>query len=70
MKDSTNDRIDEYGGSKDNRCHFTVKIIYALFPEVVTDLVGLRLPLLWITWTVHIWTTRNLVQHGATAQQA
>ncbi|CAM0870181.1 unnamed protein product [Alopecurus aequalis] len=43
MKDSANDRADEYGGSLENRCRFVVEIVDSLVREVGAHRVGIRL---------------------------
>ncbi|OEL16692.1 12-oxophytodienoate reductase 1 [Dichanthelium oligosanthes] len=43
MKDGTNDRDDEYGGSLENRCRFAVEVIDAVVGEVGAHRVGVRL---------------------------
>ena len=43
MKDSANDRADEYGGSLENRCRFAVEVIDAVVGEVGAHRVGIRL---------------------------
>uniref|UniRef100_A0A0E0HMP3 NADH:flavin oxidoreductase/NADH oxidase N-terminal domain-containing protein n=1 Tax=Oryza nivara TaxID=4536 RepID=A0A0E0HMP3_ORYNI len=43
MKDSANDRSDEYGGSLENRCRFVVEVIDAIVAEVGAHRVGIRL---------------------------
>jgi len=43
MKDGTNDRDDEYGGSLENRCRFAVEVIDAVVHEVGAHRVGIRL---------------------------
>ncbi|KAF7107558.1 hypothetical protein CFC21_108169 [Triticum aestivum] len=43
MKDSSNDRTDEYGGSLENRCRFAVEVIDAIINEIGADRVGIRL---------------------------
>ncbi|WOK97390.1 12-oxophytodienoate reductase 5 [Canna indica] len=43
MKDSSNDRTDEYGGSLENRCRFAAEVIAAVVGEVGADRVGVRL---------------------------
>ncbi|CAL5043835.1 unnamed protein product [Urochloa decumbens] len=43
MKDSANDRTDEYGGSLENRCRFVVEVIDAIVNEVGAYRVGIRL---------------------------
>ncbi|CAD6339813.1 unnamed protein product [Miscanthus lutarioriparius] len=43
MKDSSNDRTDEYGGSLENRCRFAVEVIDAIVREVGAHRVGIRL---------------------------
>ncbi|KAM0947234.1 putative 12-oxophytodienoate reductase [Dioscorea sansibarensis] len=43
MKDSANDRTDEYGGSLENRCRFTIEVIEAIVNEIGADRVGIRL---------------------------
>ncbi|XP_047075557.1 12-oxophytodienoate reductase 1-like [Lolium rigidum] len=43
MKDSSNDRTDEYGGSLENRCRFAVEVIDAIVGEIGAGRVGIRL---------------------------
>ncbi|XP_006655911.2 12-oxophytodienoate reductase 1 [Oryza brachyantha] len=43
MKDSANDRADQYGGSLENRCRFAVEVIDAVVAEVGARRVGIRL---------------------------
>jgi 12-oxophytodienoic acid reductase len=43
LKDSTNDRADEYGGSLENRCRFAVEVVGAVVREVGAGRVGVRL---------------------------
>ncbi|CAM0908825.1 unnamed protein product [Alopecurus aequalis] len=43
MKDSSNDRTDEYGGGLQNRCRFAMEVIDAIVCEVGADRVGIRL---------------------------
>ena len=43
MKDSSNDRTDEYGGSLENRCRFAVEVIDAVVGEIGAHSVGIRL---------------------------
>ena len=43
MKDGSNDRADEYGGSLENRCRFAVEVIDAVVGEVGAHRVGIRL---------------------------
>nr|XP_051223063.1 putative 12-oxophytodienoate reductase 5 isoform X4 [Lolium perenne]XP_051223071.1 putative 12-oxophytodienoate reductase 5 isoform X6 [Lolium perenne]XP_051223087.1 putative 12-oxophytodienoate reductase 5 isoform X9 [Lolium perenne] len=43
LKDSSNDRTDEYGGSLENRCRFALEIVDAVVKEVGGDRVGIRL---------------------------
>ncbi|ONK73022.1 uncharacterized protein A4U43_C04F26290 [Asparagus officinalis] len=43
MKDSVNDRTDEYGGSLENRCRFPLEIVSAIVDEIGADRVGIRL---------------------------
>ncbi|KAG0513445.1 hypothetical protein BDA96_10G102800 [Sorghum bicolor] len=44
MKDSSNDRTDEYGGgSLENRCRFAVEVVDAIVGEVGAHRVGIRL---------------------------
>uniref|UniRef100_A0A0E0L9B5 NADH:flavin oxidoreductase/NADH oxidase N-terminal domain-containing protein n=1 Tax=Oryza punctata TaxID=4537 RepID=A0A0E0L9B5_ORYPU len=43
MKDSSNDRTDEYGGSLENRCRFAVEVIDAVVGEIGAHRVGIRL---------------------------
>ncbi|KAJ3683204.1 hypothetical protein LUZ60_013431 [Juncus effusus] len=43
MKDSSNDRTDEYGGSLEKRCQFALEIVKAISDEIGSDRVGMRL---------------------------
>ncbi|XP_039118082.1 putative 12-oxophytodienoate reductase 11 [Dioscorea cayenensis subsp. rotundata] len=43
MKDSVNDRTDEYGGSLENRCRFAIEVVEAIVNEIGADRVGVRL---------------------------
>ncbi|XP_043721697.1 putative 12-oxophytodienoate reductase 11 isoform X12 [Telopea speciosissima] len=43
MKDQVNDRTDEYGGTMQNRCRFTLEIVEAVVNEIDADKVGIRL---------------------------
>ncbi|KAM0847203.1 hypothetical protein ACQ4PT_055162 [Festuca glaucescens] len=43
LKDGTNDRDDEYGGSLENRCRFALEIVDAVVKEVGSHRVGIRL---------------------------
>jgi len=43
MKDSANDRTDEYGGSLENRCRFALEVVSAVADEIGADRVGIRL---------------------------
>ncbi|KAJ0977208.1 hypothetical protein J5N97_012682 [Dioscorea zingiberensis] len=44
MKDSINDREDEYGGSLENRCRLTMEVVEAIVDEVgAGERVGIRL---------------------------
>uniref|UniRef100_A0A453R401 NADH:flavin oxidoreductase/NADH oxidase N-terminal domain-containing protein n=1 Tax=Aegilops tauschii subsp. strangulata TaxID=200361 RepID=A0A453R401_AEGTS len=43
MKDNSNDRTDEYGGSLENRCRFAVEVIDAIVYEIGADRVGIML---------------------------
>ncbi|KAK3020795.1 hypothetical protein RJ639_047751 [Escallonia herrerae] len=43
MKDQINDRTDQYGGSMENRCRFTLEIVEAISNEIGADRVGIRL---------------------------
>lgn len=43
LKDSANDRSDEYGGSLENRCRFALEIVDAVVKEVGGNRVGIRL---------------------------
>jgi 12-oxophytodienoic acid reductase len=43
MKDSSNDRTNEYGGSLENRCRFAVEVIDAIVREVGAHRVGISL---------------------------
>ncbi|KAH9781310.1 12-oxophytodienoate reductase 2 [Citrus sinensis] len=43
LKDQVNDRTDQYGGSLENRCRFTLEIVEAVSNEIGADRVGIRL---------------------------
>lgn len=43
MKDSANDRTDEYGGTLENRCRFALEIVEAVVDEIGASRVGIRL---------------------------
>ncbi|XP_019435167.1 PREDICTED: uncharacterized protein LOC109341679 [Lupinus angustifolius] len=43
MKDAVNDRADEYGGSIENRCRFTLEVVEAIANEIGPERVGIRL---------------------------
>ena len=43
MKDGSNDRADEYGGSLENRCRFAVEVVDAVVGEAGASRVGMRL---------------------------
>ncbi|KAL3747128.1 hypothetical protein ACJRO7_015980 [Eucalyptus globulus] len=43
LKDSINDRVDECGGSIENRCRFLMEIIKVVAGEVGTDRAGVRI---------------------------
>ncbi|KAG7033426.1 12-oxophytodienoate reductase 1 [Cucurbita argyrosperma subsp. argyrosperma] len=43
MKDSVNDRTDQYGGSLENRCRFGLEVVEAVVNEIGGDRVGIRL---------------------------
>ncbi|KAK9095851.1 hypothetical protein Sjap_021348 [Stephania japonica] len=43
MKDKVNDRTDEYGGSLENRCRFSLQVVEAVAEEIGADRVGIRL---------------------------
>ncbi|GLJ47035.1 hypothetical protein SUGI_0993090 [Cryptomeria japonica] len=43
LKDSINDRTDEYGGPVHNRCRFLFRIIAAITEEIGGDRVGVRI---------------------------
>ncbi|CAA2963701.1 12-oxophytodienoate reductase 11 [Olea europaea subsp. europaea] len=43
MKDEVNDRIDEYGGSLENRCRFALEVVEAVVSEIGAYRVGIRL---------------------------
>ena len=42
IKDSSNERTDEYGGSEANRCRFVLEVVEAVTKEVGADRVGIR----------------------------
>ncbi|KAL1206555.1 12-oxophytodienoate reductase 1 [Cardamine amara subsp. amara] len=43
MKDSVNDRADQYGGSLQNRCRFALEVVEAVTNEIGPGRVGIRL---------------------------
>ncbi|KAJ0975047.1 hypothetical protein J5N97_017012 [Dioscorea zingiberensis] len=43
MKESANDRTDEYGGSLENRCRFPLQVVEAVVNEIGGGRVGMRL---------------------------
>ena len=43
LKDSVNDRTDEYGGSLENRCRFALEIIEAVSNAIGPQRLGIRL---------------------------
>ncbi|KAI4375843.1 hypothetical protein MLD38_013664 [Melastoma candidum] len=43
LKDGVNERMDEYGGSLENRCRFALEIVEAVTNEIGPDRVGIRL---------------------------
>ncbi|PIA50723.1 hypothetical protein AQUCO_01200151v1 [Aquilegia coerulea] len=43
MKDHVNDRTDQYGGTLENRCRFTLEVVEAISNEIGADRVGIRL---------------------------
>lgn len=43
MKDTVNDRTDQYGGSLENRCRFPLEVVRAVVDEIGPDRVGMRL---------------------------
>lgn len=43
LRDSVNDRIDRYGGSKENRCRFPLEVMNAVAAEIGPERTGLRL---------------------------
>ena len=43
MKDQVNDRMDQYGGSLENRCRFALEIVEAITNEIGANRVGIRL---------------------------
>ncbi|CAL9763422.1 unnamed protein product, partial [Musa acuminata subsp. burmannicoides] len=43
LKDSVNDRTDEYGGSLEKRCRFALEVVEAVVDEIGAERVGLRL---------------------------
>uniref|UniRef100_A0ACD6A5C2 Uncharacterized protein n=1 Tax=Avena sativa TaxID=4498 RepID=A0ACD6A5C2_AVESA len=42
LKDSANDRTDEYGGSLENRCRFALEVVEAVAKEIGGQRVGIR----------------------------
>ncbi|KAI3833764.1 hypothetical protein MKW92_017155 [Papaver armeniacum] len=43
MKDTVNDRTDEYGGTLEKRCRFAIEVVKAVVEEIGADKVGIRL---------------------------
>ncbi|ESW33755.1 hypothetical protein PHAVU_001G096300 [Phaseolus vulgaris] len=43
MKDTVNDRSDEYGGSLENRCRFALEVVESVVKEIGAERVGVRL---------------------------
>ncbi|GIL83968.1 hypothetical protein Vretimale_10943 [Volvox reticuliferus] len=43
IKDSVNDRTDEYGGTIENRCRFALEVVEAVIAAVGADRVGIRI---------------------------
>jgi len=43
MKDSINNRTDQYGGTLENRCRFPLEVVEAVANEIGADRVGIRL---------------------------
>ncbi|KAI3962429.1 hypothetical protein MKW98_010980 [Papaver atlanticum] len=43
MKDTVNDRTDEYGGTLEKRCRFALEVVEAVVEEIGADKVGIRL---------------------------
>ncbi|RWV86176.1 hypothetical protein GW17_00051957 [Ensete ventricosum] len=43
LKDSVNDRTDEYGGSLEKRCRFALEVVEAVVDEIGAERVGIRL---------------------------
>ncbi|RZC46874.1 hypothetical protein C5167_039836 [Papaver somniferum] len=43
MKDTVNDRTDEYGGTLEKRCRFALEVVKGIVEEVGADKVGVRL---------------------------
>ena len=42
IKDSSNKRTDEYGGSEADRCRFALEVVQAVTKEIGADRVGIR----------------------------
>ncbi|KAJ7949722.1 12-oxophytodienoate reductase [Quillaja saponaria] len=43
MKDKVNDRMDNYGGSLENRCRFALEVVEAVANEIGAERVGVKL---------------------------
>jgi 12-oxophytodienoic acid reductase len=43
LKDSSNNRTDEYGGTLENRCRFALEVVEAVANEIGAERVGIRL---------------------------
>lgn len=43
LKDGVNDRIDEYGGSLENRCRFLIEILHAVVEAIGIERVGVKI---------------------------
>ncbi|KAG2436731.1 hypothetical protein HXX76_006255 [Chlamydomonas incerta] len=72
LKDSVNDRTDEYGGSIENRCRFALEVVEAVVAAVGADRVGIRLsPFITFNdvadstpYGTHVYLCEQLNKHG------
>jgi len=55
LKETSNDRTDEYGGSPENRARFALEVVAAVSAAVGEERVGLRLS----PWLTHYGTSRS-----------
>jgi NADPH2 dehydrogenase len=56
LKETSNDRTDEYGGSPENRARFALEVVAAVSAAVGEERVGLRLS----PWLTHYGTSPSV----------